>query len=138
MVSAPVYFQKEIPLRLKRKDLWIAAVVSIVVLMPFYLFWGITQLSFGIIARLLVLAFIEELFFRGFLQESLGNDIRSVFVVSLLFAVAHLPKCFPDDLQFGLLTFFPSLVMGGLYYHTRNILPGTVFHFLANLIAVIL
>jgi membrane protease YdiL (CAAX protease family) len=57
-----------------------------------------------------------------------------VLLVSLLFAVAHVPKALFLGDWMSLLTFFPSLVMGWLYMKTNNILPGTIFHLLANLI----
>jgi len=74
----------------------------------------------------------EEFYFRGFLQDELGNNLRAVIFVSILFSFMHLPRLiFYSDLL-SIMTFFPSLIMGYLYLKTGNILASTVFHFLAN------
>jgi hypothetical protein len=74
----------------------------------------------------------EEFYFRGFLQDELGNNLRAVIFVSILFSFMHLPRLiFYSDLL-SMMTFFPSLIMGYLYLKTGNILASTVFHFLAN------
>ena len=83
--------------------------------------------------QLLSVSFPEEFFFRGFLQDTIGRNFKAVLLVSLLFAVAHIPKALLLGDWMSLLTFFPSLVMGWLYMKTNNILPGTIFHLLANL-----
>jgi hypothetical protein len=63
----------------------------------------------------------------------MGGKHKGVLFVSLLFAIAHLPKAILYNEWMVLLSFFPSLVMGWLYMKTNNILPGTIFHLLANL-----
>jgi membrane protease YdiL (CAAX protease family) len=82
--------------------------------------------------QLIGVAFAEEVYFRGFLQESLGNTTRSIVIVSSLFACMHVPQLIIYHDVSALLTFFPSLVMGYLYLRTRNIAASTLFHFLAN------
>jgi len=76
----------------------------------------------------------EEFFFRGFLQDSIGKSFRAVFLVSLLFSLAHLPKVIFMGEWISLLSFFPFIDYGWLYMKTNNILPGVIFHFLANLV----
>ena len=48
------------------------------------------SLSLNIIAaHLIVIAFPEEAFFRGYLQQEMGNNLKSIIAVSILFAMAH-------------------------------------------------
>jgi len=68
----------------------------------------------------------------------MGNNIRGVIIVSILFSVIHLPKLIFDGDLSSVLTFFPSLVMGYLYMRTSNILPSVIFHFTANIIFTML
>ena len=86
----------------------------------------------ALLYQLAVISFPEEVYFRGFLQEELGNTLRAVVIVSALFSLTHLPQfVFHGDPR-SLLTFFPSLVMGFLYWRTSNLLPSTLFHFFSN------
>jgi len=68
----------------------------------------------------------EEIFFRGYLMEILGN-VRT----SVLFSLAHLVN-YPN--VNSLLTFFPSLIFGYAYQRSGSILAPTLLHFTANLI----
>ncbi|MCL5022347.1 MAG: CPBP family intramembrane metalloprotease [Nitrospirae bacterium] len=111
---------------------------SLVFLLPFALFLSHSGGSFTLLPpgavfyQLLGVAFPEEVYFRGFLQEKTGNTFRGLFTVSVLFSLIHLPRfIFAGDAT-SLLTFFPSLVMGFLYRRTSNVLPSTLFHFLSN------
>jgi membrane protease YdiL (CAAX protease family) len=87
-----------------------------------------------LIFQLLSVSFPEEFFFRGFLQDSIGNNLRAIILGSLFFSLAHLPKALFMGEWVSLLSFFPSLIMGWLYMKTNNILPGVIFHFFANLV----
>lgn len=87
-----------------------------------------------VIFLLLAVSLPEEAFFRGFMQEKLGNNLRGVVVVSLFFSLAHLPRFIISGDIYSTLTFFPSLVMGYLYVRTSNILAPVLFHLLANII----
>jgi len=79
--------------------------------------WILNQLS---------VAVAEEVFFRGYLMQSLGN-IRT----SLLFSLAHLIN-FPT--LNSLLVFFPSLLFGFAYRRSGSILAPVLLHFSANVI----
>jgi len=77
-------------------------------------------------------ALCEEIFFRGYLQNEIGkkvNPYMAIVVTSFLFTIPHLVLSF--SLQ-ALLTFFPSLVFGYLYYKTNSIWASTIFHFMSN------
>lgn len=136
MLTFPIIVRQTIRLKFNVKDFVSGLTVSIILLLPYYLFFGgngreIT--GYSLIFQLIGVAFPEEFFFRGFLQDSIGRNIKAVIFVSILFSLAHLPKAVFTGEWIVLLSFFPSLVMGWLYMKTGNILAGTVFHFLANI-----
>ncbi len=91
-----------------------------------------------VFTHLVVIAFPEEFFFRGYLQRTLGGGWGAVVAASALFALAHLlvicvfaggGACAQNAL-----TFFPSLVMGYLYMKTGTIWSSVFFHFAANIV----
>jgi membrane protease YdiL (CAAX protease family) len=139
LLSIPLILKERINLRFSLPDIGLGLITSIIILMPL----SIIAISIGkdfhtpsinyLLFQLLWVSFPEEVFFRGFLQHSLGNTLRAVIVVSLLFSLAHLPRVifYGDWIIF--LSFFPSLIMGYLYKRTSNILPSVIFHFSANL-----
>ena len=136
LLAFPIIAGHRIKLRFTIKDFLMGLAVSAVILIPYHVLFGGTTRNFSfyyILFQLLVVAFPEEFFFRGFIQDSMGRNIKSVLFVSLLFAAAHLPKAYFAGEWISLLSFFPSVVMGWLYMKTDNILPGTIFHLLANL-----
>jgi membrane protease YdiL (CAAX protease family) len=113
--------------------------VSACILAPFYIFFHkagqVVPITLNfLLTQLFVVSFPEEVFFRGFLQDVLRNDIKGVFVVSLMFMLTHLPGFILSGDPYALFTFFPSLVMGTLYMKTSNVLPSTIFHFLSNMV----
>jgi membrane protease YdiL (CAAX protease family) len=146
MVMFPIIVGYRVKLRFSIKDFFLGLIVSVVILLPYYIIFIIFSPSpsppplegggwgRGIIFQLLLVALPEEFFFRGFLQDSIGRNFRAVLLVSLLFSIAHLPRAIFFDDWITLLSFFPSLVMGWLYMKTNNILPGTTFHLLSNLV----
>jgi len=101
------------------------------------------KLSYSfILIQLLLVALPEEVFFRGYLQQKLGNTVKGVIAVSLLFALAHfVTLCLGgggglSDCSQAVLTFFPSLVMGYLYMSTGTLWASIIFHFLANIVHI--
>jgi len=101
------------------------------------------RLSYSfILTQLLLVALPEEVFFRGYLQHRLGNTVKSVVIVSALFAVGHfITLCIGGDHSTAacaqaILTFFPSLVMGYLYLVTGTLWASIIFHFLANIVHI--
>ncbi len=137
MLMFPIIVGHRVKLRFSIKDFLLGLIVSVVVLLPYYIVFGgniKTIALYYIIFQLLTVSLPEEFFFRGFLQDSAGRNFRAILFVSLLFSIAHLPKAIFLGEWISLLSFFPSVVMGWLYMKTKNILPGTVFHLLANLV----
>jgi len=141
MVMFPIIVGYRVKINFSINDLFLGVIVSVVVLLPYYIAFSPSPSPLplegggrGIILQLLLVALPEEFFFRGFLQDSIGKNFRAVLIVSLLFSIGHLPKAIFLGEWISLLSFFPSLVMGWLYMKTNNILPGTIFHLLANLV----
>jgi membrane protease YdiL (CAAX protease family) len=136
MLMLPVIFGHRVKIRFSIKGTAMGLIVSAIILLPYYLFFGesLSNISIYFVTfQLLGIAFPEEFFFRGFIQDSIGRNLKAVLLVSLLFSLAHLPKAIFLNEWMSLLSFFPSLAMGWLYMKTNNILPGTIFHLLANI-----
>jgi membrane protease YdiL (CAAX protease family) len=136
MLIFPIAVGHRVRIHFSIKDISLGCIVSAVVLLPYYLLFGghgKTITLYIMLFQMLSVSFPEEFFFRGFLQDSMGNYFKAILWVSLLFSLAHLPRAIFLHDWISLLSFFPSLIMGWLYMKTKNILPGTVFHFLANL-----
>ena len=93
-----------------------------------------------LILQLFLVALPEEVFFRGYLQEKIGNNLRGILIVSSLFAIGHFATVCLGGGYVGivclktLLTFFPSIVMGLMYAKTGTIWGNVIFHFLANVV----
>lgn len=141
LYAIPLIMKREVHLRLNLRDIALGVSAFILILVPaiigFYMKGG--DFKIPISARFLIFQFLsvalpEEIYFRGFLQEEMGNNIMSIFLVSLLFSIMHLPRLIFYGEILAPLTFFPSLIMGLLYYRTKNVLTPTVFHFLANMV----
>jgi uncharacterized protein len=136
MLIFPLAVGYRVRMNFSIKDISLGCIVSAVLLLPYYLLFGshgTTITVYMILFQMLSVSFPEEFFFRGFLQDSMGKNFQAIFFVSLLFSFAHLPRAIFLHDWISLLSFFPSLIMGWLYMKTKNILPGTLFHFLANL-----
>ena len=92
------------------------------------------------ILQFFLVALPEEVFFRGYLQEKIGNNLRGILIVSFLFAIGHFATVCYGGGYVGigclkiLLTFFPSIVMGFMYAKTGTLWGSVIFHFLANVV----
>lgn len=143
LLAVPLVLKSRTNIVFSVRHILLGLLVSLIVLLPFFVVFsevfspGKRFAAPGPAAamfQLLGVAFPEEFFFRGFLQEAFGNNLRGAAVVSLLFAGAHLPGLFFYGDLYAPLTFFPSLVMGLLYMRTSNVVPSTIFHFFSNII----
>ncbi|MDR1379181.1 MAG: CPBP family intramembrane metalloprotease [Synergistaceae bacterium] len=84
----------------------------------------------------LAAAFIEETFYRGWLQTLFTRRWGpwvAIPLVSLLFALSHL---FVAPSWLRIATFFPGLVMGALRHRNGSILPAIIYHAVCNIWAV--
>ncbi len=140
LLTVPFILQGEINFRFSVKDAAMGVIVSIVLLLPMWYFFCHSGRSFsllpasGILFQLFGISLPEEAYFRGFLQHRIGNTTKGILIVSLLFALTHLPRFIFHGDAYSLFTFFPSLVMGFLYLRTSNILPSVIFHFSSNIV----
>lgn len=155
MLSIPIFLKKE-PLGLAwdPRGIVLGLVVTVFVLLIYVaaiwaygLYAGrslvVRELSYSfILMQLLLVALPEEVFFRGYLQHKLGNDIKAILIVSLLFALGHfITLCLGGghgvaSCSQAVLTFFPSIIMGYLYVATGTLWASIIFHFLANVVHI--
>jgi membrane protease YdiL (CAAX protease family) len=148
MLGVPFIMASEVKgLRWNPRGILIGLLISVVILSLYMLVirkaFDFTKVSFSLImVHLLLIAIPEEVFFRGYLQEKIGNDLKGILVVSLLFAVGHVvTRCLFSTCNGGgysqaLLTFFPSIVMGYVYLISGTLWANILFHFLANVVYV--
>ncbi len=140
LVAVPYRVAGSINIKFSMRDSILGVLLSALILLPFWFIVIAVGNRFQALPlqvlfyQLLGVCFSEEVYFRGFLQESLGNNMRGVFLTSILFAIIHLPQWIFNGDWYSLMTFFPSLVMGYLYMQTSNILPSVIFHFAANIL----
>ena len=81
-------------------------------------------------------AFIEEVFFRGWIHPLLRKRISAlpaIVITSALFASSHI---FVAQSPFLIAVFFPGCIMGFLRERHGNISTSTLFHGLSNIWAV--
>ncbi len=138
MIVFPLLMEVRPRFSFRREEVCQSLVISVLLLLPF-IFVSLVMGAKGslpplstLMFHLVVVSVPEEVYFRGYLQEVIGNNLRGVFIVSLLFSTAHAGRFLFSGDYSALFTFFPSLVMGGLYLKTGNLLSPVVFHFLAN------
>jgi membrane protease YdiL (CAAX protease family) len=155
MLSAPFILKTDMrDLRWDPKGVLTGIAVSVVILLLYVailagygLYSGksltFEKLSYSFfLVQLLLVALPEEVFFRGYLQQQLGNTLKAVVAVSLLFALGHVVTlCLGGGSGLSVcsqavLTFFPSLVMGYLYMATGTLWASVIFHFLANIVHI--
>ncbi len=140
LLTVPFIFQGKINFRFSVKDAVTGVVASAVLLPPVWYFFLHSGKSFALLPasaalfQLFGISLPEEAYFRGFLQDRIGNTTKGILIVSFLFAFTHLPRFIIHGDTYSLLTFFPSVVMGFLYLRTSNILPSVIFHFLSNIV----
>jgi membrane protease YdiL (CAAX protease family) len=100
------------------------------------------MLSFGKlflqIPQLLILAFAEEIAFRGFFQTKLCNitkPIWAIIITSLFFAIVNFSAGPISGLIYILFfIFIDNIIYGVIYQRTKNIYSCTISHFLAIVI----
>jgi membrane protease YdiL (CAAX protease family) len=97
--------------------------------------------------QVLVIAYPEEIFFRGYMQTRLGDRFTravrvlgtpvsaSIVITSLLFALGHY-VIHPNPAR--LAVFFPSLVFGWLRERSGSVVAPGLFHGLANVTVLLL
>jgi membrane protease YdiL (CAAX protease family) len=91
-------------------------------------------LLFVELGLMLVVAFVEELLFRGYLLNNLLQSMNkwiALILSSVLFAIFHISN--PDVTVFALLNIvLAGLILGLNYIFTKNLWFGICFHFAWN------
>lgn len=103
------------------------------------------QINLAIIFNQLIqVALVEEIIFRGFLQNKLmsifNNKYKVSFAVGLLFSLSHLPNCliFRETIDISVLIYLLIVVGTHIYLcliasKGNSILSSTIAHFLNNI-----
>ena len=103
---------------------------------------GYLRLDFllGCLFSFLCGAFLEELFFRGYVLRKLLEKFSSVISLTLSSLIFCLLHCLNDNVTFLSITniFLAGLLLGILFIKTKNIWLATGFHFLWNYVHAIL
>lgn len=92
-----------------------------------------------IVYRSLFKAFLEELFFRGFIQGELKTYFRSIYppviITNLLFTMAHLQTIEPklENMESFFLVFVYGVLCSWVRERTGSIVTSTFFHAIINL-----
>ncbi|MDL2263072.1 CPBP family intramembrane metalloprotease [Synergistaceae bacterium OttesenSCG-928-I11] len=81
-------------------------------------------------------AIIEEIFYRGWLQQLFKKKMHPIFAVMLTSAIFASSHVFVAKAPFMIAVFFPGCIMGYLRERHGNISTATLFHGLSNLWAV--
>jgi membrane protease YdiL (CAAX protease family) len=77
---------------------------------------------------------VEEVVYRGVLYSALQRTVgvwMAVFLVTLLFAIVHVPQYLPDYVAISMICLL-SLILTLVRVWTKNLLPCIVLHFVFN------
>lgn len=95
-------------------------------------FWETINILGGGVAA----AFIEETFFRGWLQTLAVRKfgaLMGIIITTAIFASVHLIAV---RKVIRLATFFPGLIMALLRHRNNSVMPGIIYHAVCNVWAV--
>ncbi len=140
LTVTPYIFRARINIRFSINHIITGITVSVLILLPFWYLMMLNGKSFvflssgAVLFQLFGVSLPEEIYFRGYLQEKLGNNFKGLLIGSVLFSIMHLPQLVFYGDVYSVMTFFPSLIMGFLYMKTSNIIPSVIFHFNANVV----
>jgi len=131
-----VAFFLQLPLPLIARAAWPALLEHVRERVPFLTPSGLGAL----ILTIIVVAFIEELIYRGLLQQRLAwylNGFLAILIASLVFALQHFtpgaPTVVAADLAF---VFLDSMVYGWIFARCQNVLVSWSAHVAADLVGV--
>ena len=96
-------------------------------------FLGMSRNVFGIISITIMAPLVEELLFRGAIQDYMlrkgMKPLNAILIASAIFGIVHMN---PIQIPFA---FAIGLIFGWLYYRTGSVVPGIIGHFINNSIA---
>ncbi len=122
------------------KHFWIAIIAAVLVWgLAYFLVDGlIVKRSFNPFYVIILYPILEELAFRGFIQDIIGQRLRNNLIAklstanaltSILFAATHLLYQAPF---WALLILIPSLIFGYFKDRTGSTIPSIVLHMFYN------
>ncbi len=95
-----------------------------------------------LIVQIMILAFAEEVAWRGFFQKQLQSFVPALPAIigtSAIFALGHLTSGSVTIVAYDLaFVFINSLIYGFVFMKTNNVWLCTISHFLANFSAIII
>ena len=95
-----------------------------------------------LVPLLFVLAFMEEVGYRAFLQRKFSlciNPVIAIMITSLIFAVGHLSNGSPTVVIYDLAwVCIDSIIFGTVFYKTKSVYLSAVSHSLGNLTGVVM
>ena len=97
---------------------------------------GFSDLIFNLLIMAIIPAFGEELFFRGFLQNTFLNFFKSshlaIVITSILFSLIHF------DLEGFIPRLFLGAILGYMFLWTQSLWVPIIAHFVNNALAIII
>lgn len=100
-----------------------------------------TSLIIPTIITITIGTFLEEIIFRGFVQERLGwfTDVPiAIMISSILFAFMHYSSGDFNIVIFDIITLFiDSILFGIIYAKTKNVFTSWIAHYLCDIVAII-
>jgi len=98
-------------------------------------FIGMSRNVFGVLSVAIMAPLVEELLFRGAIEDHLlrqgKSPVVAILISALIFGIIHIN---PAQVPFA---FAIGAVFGWLYYRTGSVVPGIIGHFINNSIACI-
>ena len=99
---------------------------------------GVMKKPLGYVVIGILAPLAEEVVFRGAILRKLlammptGRHWVAIAISALIFGIVHF------NLPQGIHAFLIGLLLGWMYYRTRSIIPGIVFHWINNTISYIM
>ncbi|WP_244614618.1 CPBP family intramembrane glutamic endopeptidase [Pseudofrancisella aestuarii] len=130
---------KELPLIIRSGLFY--GLISIVILIPIifalgFVHWDVKLTKITLLFAIVNLIFTcisEEIFWRGFVQNSIAkysSSIIAVLITSILFAVIHIVFA---GVNFAILAFVASLIYGFSYVKTKRLEVSIICHYFVNM-----
>lgn len=98
-------------------------------------FTGMSRNVFGVLSLAIMAPLVEELLFRGAIEDHLlrqgKSPVAAILLSALIFGIVHIN---PAQVPFA---FAIGAVFGWLYYRTGSVVPGILGHFINNSIATV-
>lgn len=91
--------------------------------------------AFTMFTVIILAPVLEEMLFRGIIQESTSRfygPMAGILIASAIFAIVH-----PNPQQI-INAFFSGLILGYIYYRTRSLIPVIIIHAINNAVAYII